>query len=61
MSTDIVLDVNNIKNRRRGLAKQVTLLEVENAQHDIFCHQYCEKRAFDGMVDGSIRWNCKIK
>jgi hypothetical protein len=43
------------------LAKQVTLLEIENAQHDIFCHQYCEKRAFDEMLDGSIIWNCKIK
>lgn len=36
MCQDIVLNINNIKRVGAKLGKQVTLLEIENALHDIF-------------------------
>lgn len=36
MSSDIVLNIEDIKRIGSGLGKQVSLLEIENAQHDIF-------------------------
>jgi alpha-beta hydrolase superfamily lysophospholipase len=36
MSNDIVLEVSNIKRIGIKLGRQVTLLEIDNAQHDIF-------------------------
>ena len=36
MSSDIVLNVEDIKKIGSQLGKQVTLLEIDNAQHDIF-------------------------
>lgn len=36
MSSDIVLNIEDIKKVGSQLGNQVTLLEVENAQHDIF-------------------------
>lgn len=36
MSKDIVLDINDIKSVGAKLGQQVTLMEIENAQHDIF-------------------------
>ena len=36
MSSDIVLDVEDIKRVGAQLGKQVTLMEIKNAQHDIF-------------------------
>ncbi len=36
MSADIVLNVEDIKRIGAQLGRQVTLLEIENAQHDIF-------------------------
>jgi alpha-beta hydrolase superfamily lysophospholipase len=36
MVKDIVLDVTDIKRIGAKLGAQVTLLEIENAQHDIF-------------------------
>lgn len=36
MFKDIVLDINDIKRVGATLGKQVTLMEIENAQHDIF-------------------------
>ncbi len=35
-NNDIVLDINDIKRVGAKLGKQVTLCEIENAQHDIF-------------------------
>jgi alpha-beta hydrolase superfamily lysophospholipase len=50
MSTDIVLDVNIIKKTGVKLAKQVILLEIENAQHDIFLsRKIVRENAFDEM------------
>jgi alpha-beta hydrolase superfamily lysophospholipase len=50
MSTDIVLDVNNIKRIGAKLGKQVTLLEIENAQHDIFLsRKIVREKAFNEM------------
>lgn len=39
MHKDIVLDVKNIKRVGAKLGKQVTLLEIKNAQHDLFLSQ----------------------
>mgnify|MGYP002795080680 CR=1 FL=1 len=36
MFKDIVLDINDIKSVGAKLGKQVTIVEIENAQHDIF-------------------------
>jgi alpha-beta hydrolase superfamily lysophospholipase len=36
MSSDTVLDIEDIKKIGSKLGKQVTLLDIENAQHDIF-------------------------
>jgi hypothetical protein len=36
MSNDIVLEVSNIKEWVYKTGRQVTLLEIDNAQHDIF-------------------------
>lgn len=36
MSSDIVLNIKDIKKVGSQLGRQVTLLEIENAQHDIF-------------------------
>ncbi len=36
MSSDIVLNVDDIKRIGSQLGKQVTLLEIDKAQHDIF-------------------------
>jgi alpha-beta hydrolase superfamily lysophospholipase len=50
MSKDIVLDVNNIKRIGAKLGKQVTLLEIKNAQHDIFLsRKIVREKAFNEM------------
>lgn len=36
MSNDIVLDINDIKRVGKNLGEKVTLLQIENAQHDVF-------------------------
>ena len=36
MSSDTVLNIEDIKNIGSKLGKQVTLLDIDNAQHDIF-------------------------
>ena len=50
---DIVLDVNDIKRVGANLGKRVTLLEVENAQHDIFLSQ---KKIRDKAFEQMLSW-----
>jgi alpha-beta hydrolase superfamily lysophospholipase len=50
MSSDTVLDIEDIKRIGPQLGKQVTLLEIENAQHDIFLSPIeVREKAFDKM------------
>jgi alpha-beta hydrolase superfamily lysophospholipase len=50
MYKDIVLDVNDIKRVGEKLGNQVTLLEIENAQHDIFLSpKIVREKAFKQM------------
>jgi len=50
MSNDIVLDIHDIKRVGAKLGKQITLLEIENAQHDIFLSpKIVREKAFDQM------------
>ena len=50
MRKDIVLDINDIKSVGAKLGKQVTLLEIENAQHDIFLSpKIVREKAFKQM------------
>jgi len=50
MIKDIVLDINDIKSVGKNLGKQVTLLEIENAQHDIFLSpKNVREKAFNQM------------
>jgi len=50
MIKDIVLDINDIKRVGEKLGKQVTLLEIENAQHDIFLSpKNVREKAFNQM------------
>jgi len=50
MCKDIVLDVHDIKRVGAKLGKQVTLLEIENAQHDIFLSpKIVREKAFKQM------------
>jgi alpha-beta hydrolase superfamily lysophospholipase len=50
MYKDIVLDVTNIKRVGAQLGKQVTVVEIENAQHDIFLsRKIVREEAFDEM------------
>jgi alpha-beta hydrolase superfamily lysophospholipase len=50
MRKDIVLDVENIKERGAKLGSKVTLLEVENAMHDIFLSpKVVREKAFEDV------------
>ena len=50
MHKDIVLDIHDIKRIGAKLGKQVTLLEIENAQHDIFLSpKIVREKAFKKM------------
>ncbi|MFQ3175003.1 MAG: alpha-beta hydrolase superfamily lysophospholipase [Flavobacterium sp.] len=50
MYKDIVLDVNDIKRIGAKLGKRVSLLEIENAQHDIFLSpKNVREKAFNEM------------
>lgn len=50
MSADIVLNIEDIKRIGAQLGKQVTLMEIENAQHDIFLSpKKVRDRAFQKM------------
>ena len=50
MSTDTVLDIEDIKKIGSKLGKQVTLLGIDNAQHDIFLSpKEVREAAFDEM------------
>jgi alpha-beta hydrolase superfamily lysophospholipase len=50
MQNDIVLDVEDIKERGAKLGNQVTLLEVKNAMHDIFLSKKeVREKAFEGV------------
>jgi alpha-beta hydrolase superfamily lysophospholipase len=50
MSKDIVLDINKMKKVAAKLAKQVTLLEIENGQHDLFLsRRSVREKAFNEM------------
>ncbi|WP_338765699.1 alpha/beta hydrolase [Bernardetia sp. ABR2-2B] len=52
MRKDIVLNVENIKERGAKLGNKVTLLEVENAMHDIFLSpKNVREKAFEGMFE----------
>ncbi len=52
MRKDIVLDVEDIKERGAKLGSKVTLLEVENAIHDIFLSKKeVREKAFEGMFE----------
>ncbi|WP_338813471.1 alpha/beta hydrolase [Bernardetia sp. Wsw4-3y2] len=52
MRKDIVLDVEDIKERGAKLGDKVTLLEVENAMHDIFLSsKIVREKAFEGMLE----------
>jgi len=52
MKKDIVLDVKDIKKRGATLGNKVTLLEVENAMHDIFLSKKkVREKAFEGVFD----------
>lgn len=52
MRKDIVLDVEDIKQRGAKLGTQVTLLEVENAMHDIFLSkEEVRESAFERMFE----------
>jgi len=53
MSSDIVLNVEDIKRIGSRLGKQVTLLEIENAQHDIFLSS---KEVRDGAFHQMFAW-----
>jgi alpha-beta hydrolase superfamily lysophospholipase len=58
MRTDIVLDVKDIQERGAKLGNQVTLLEVENAMHDIFLSpKMVREKAFKGVFE----WLSKIE
>lgn len=49
-NNDIVLDIHDIKRVGTKLGNQVTLLEIKNAQHDIFLSQKSvREKAFDQM------------
>ena len=55
---DIVLDVEDIKTRGANLGSKVTLLEVENAMHDIFLSpKAVREQAFKDMLE----WLKEIK
>lgn len=50
MLKDIVLNVDNIKRIGAKLGQEVTVIEIENAQHDIFLSQKTvREKAFDEM------------
>lgn len=50
MSKDTVLDINDIRRIGAKLGKQVTLLEIENAQHDVFLSpKNVREKAFNEM------------
>jgi alpha-beta hydrolase superfamily lysophospholipase len=52
MRKDIVLDVEDIKERGAKLGNQVTLLEVENAMHDIFLSpKIVREKAFEEVFE----------
>jgi len=52
MYKDIILDINDIKRVGAKLGKQVTLLEIENAQHDIFLSpKIVREKAFKQMFN----------
>lgn len=52
MKKDIVLDVKDIKRRGAKLGTKVTLLEVEDAMHDIFLSKKeVREKAFEGMFE----------
>ncbi|AFM03129.1 lysophospholipase [Bernardetia litoralis DSM 6794] len=52
MQNDIVLDVEDIKERGAKLGNQVTLLEIENAMHDIFLSkESVREKALEGMFE----------
>jgi alpha-beta hydrolase superfamily lysophospholipase len=53
MSSDIVLNIEDIKKVGSRLGSQVTLLEVENAQHDIFLSP---KNVRDEAFNQMFRW-----
>lgn len=49
---DIVLDVEDIKSRSATLGNKVTLLEIQDAIHDIFLSKKeVREKAFDGMFE----------
>ena len=52
MRKDIILDVEDIKERGAKLGNDVTLLEIQNAIHDVFLSKKeVRERAFEGMFD----------
>ncbi len=52
MKNDIVLDVEDIKKRGAKLGSKVTLLEVENAMHDIFLSpKMVREKAFEEVFN----------
>lgn len=53
MKKDIVLNVEDIKKRGAKLGNQVTLLEVENAMHDIFLSK---KRVREKVFSDLFEW-----
>lgn len=56
MKKDIVLDVEDIKERGAKLGNQVTLLEVENGMHDIFLSpKVVREKAFEGMFEWLLK------
>jgi len=53
MSKDIVLDINDIKRVGAKLGKKVTIVEIENAQHDIFLSQ---KKVRENALNQMFNW-----
>jgi len=53
MTSDIVLNIDDIKKIGSQLGKQVTLLEIEKAQHDIFLSP---KKIRDEAFKQMFRW-----
>ncbi len=52
MKNDIVLDVEDIKQRGAKLGNQITFLEIKDAIHDVFLSKKeVRKKAFEGMFE----------